>query len=151
MVLAVALAAACSSSSSQQQQPGQKLELVDAPATQGDVAPLIAKEVARAEHDGRKLVVYVGAAWCEPCRDFHAAAEAGRLDAKFGDLRMLVFDEDRDGPQLVSAGYEYRMIPMFAVPKPDGTATGRHIEGSVKGADAAQEISPRLAALVAGS
>ena len=63
-------------------------------------------------------------------------------------MRLLVFDADRDHDALVRAGYDSEMIPLFAVPAADGRATGRHIEGSVKGEAAVGEITPRLRALL---
>ena len=148
VVLVLALAAC---QSSQAPPPAQlKLELVDAPATPpgGTAATWIASEVTRAQHDGKQLVVYVGASWCEPCQQFHAAAAAGKLDQAFPTLRVLVFDNDRDSEALESASYHSQLIPLFALPKPDGTASGKQIEGSVKGADAVKQISPRLEALL---
>lgn len=125
------------------------LELVDArPAVGEDVAPLIARELARAQRDHRRFLVYLGASWCEPCVRFHDAAAAGQLNATFGDVRMLVFDADRDGDALQRAGYRYRLIPLFAIPNADGSASGRQIEGSIKGAAAIDNIAPRLRDLV---
>ena len=128
----------------------QHIEMIDAPAT-ADVAPLIANEIARATRDNRRLLVYVGASWCEPCRHFHDAAAAGKLDAEFGTVRLLVFDEDRDEPALARAHYKHELIPLFALPSADGTGTGKQIEGSIKGADAVAQISPRLHALLDGA
>ena len=127
----------------------QHIEMIDAPAA-ADVAPLIANEIARATRDNRQLLVYVGASWCEPCRHFHDAAAAGKLDAEFGALRLFVFDEDRDEPALSRANYKHQLIPLFALPNADGTGSGKQIEGSIKGADAVAQISPRLRALLAG-
>jgi thiol:disulfide interchange protein len=142
-LVALALLAACQKS----EPPHGKLELVDAQGS-AELAPVIATEVARAQHDGKRLLVYLGASWCEPCTHFHDAAAAGQLDAAFGDLRLLVFDADRDNDALERAGYTYQMIPLFALPKPDGRSSGKQIEGSIKGADAVQQIAPRLRALV---
>ena len=125
----------------------QKVELVDAAATT-DLAAIVAPEVARAERDHKHLVVYVGASWCEPCRRFHTAAERGELDAGFGDARFLVFDKDRDGDALEAAGYRSKFIPLFAIPNRDGTASGRYIEGSIKGDGAVAQIGPRLRELI---
>lgn len=124
-----------------------KLELVAAPQV-AEVAPLIARELAAARAQGRQLVVYVGASWCEPCTRFHEAAAAGALDATFPRLRLLVFDFDRDHEALDRAGYTSELIPLFVVPGDDGRATGRHIEGGVKGDSAVGEITPRLRALL---
>jgi hypothetical protein len=114
----------------------------------GDVAPLVTAEQTRARRDGRQLLVYVGAKWCEPCQRFHHAAEAGKLDASFGRLRLLEFDLDRDSERLAVAGYVSRFIPLIAAPGADGRASGRQMEGSVKGDGAVAEIVPRLGALL---
>ncbi len=123
-----------------------KLELVDAPA--GDVAAFVAPQLAAARAAGKHLLVYVGASWCEPCNRFHAAAAQGQLDAEFGNLTLLVFDKDRDDDALTRAGYTSKLIPLFAIPRDDGTASGHQIEGSIKGAQAIAQIAPRLHALV---
>ena len=144
--------AACQSSDRAPPPPAPtKLELVDAPATPAGSTSRrsIAQEYARAEHDGKRLVVYIGATWCEPCQQFHAAAAAGKLDAVFGSsLRLLVFDNDRDAEALDAAGYRSQLIPLFVLPRPDGRSSGKQIEGSIKGADAVKQISPRLEALL---
>ena len=74
---------------------------------------------------------------------------AGQLDANFGQLRLLVFDLDRDNAALAEAGYLPKLIPLFAVPKPDGTGSGRQIEGGIKGEGAVAQITPRLQQLLA--
>jgi thiol-disulfide isomerase/thioredoxin len=143
VVIAIALGACQGGAASV---PG-KLELVDAPVAT-ELPPLVARELADARAHGRRLLVYVGASWCEPCRHFHEAAAAGKLDAAFPRVRLLVFDADRDHDALARAGYDSAMIPLFAVPADDGRATGRHIEGSIKGDGAVAEITPRLRALL---
>ena len=151
LAIAFALAACQSGSNQATPPPAAKLELVDAPPTPAgsNAAAAIANEVVRAQHDGKQLVVYVGATWCEPCQQFHAAAAAGKLDQAFPKLRLLVFDNDRDGDALEKAGYHSKLIPLFVLPNADGTSSGKQIEGSVKGADAVKQISPRLEALLA--
>lgn len=118
------------------------------PAPQGDVAEVVRSELAHARSDGRRLLVYVGATWCEPCRRFHEAASAGQLDSQLGTLRLLEFDFDRDEARLREAGYVSNYIPLFAVPAADGRASGKMIQGSVKGDRAVAQIMPRLEALL---
>lgn len=127
--------------------PVPRLEIESAVAGE-DAAALIHDASARAEQDHRRLLVYVGAKWCEPCRRFHEAAERGELGGRFGELRLYEFDLDRDAPRLARAGYNPRLIPLFALPAADGRASGRQIEGSIKGDGAVANISPRLAALL---
>jgi thiol-disulfide isomerase/thioredoxin len=127
--------------------PARKLELVPA-APQGDVATLVKGELATSARTGRRLLVYVGATWCEPCQRFHHAAEAGELDKQFPNLRILAFDLDRDNERLATAGYVSQYIPLFALPGPDGRASARKVEGAVKGDSALAAIAPRLQALL---
>lgn len=144
--LLVAVLVACQGGSPAAQSHG-KLELIDAPPT-SDVAAYLAPLVARAQLDHKKLVVYVGATWCEPCQHFHDAAAANQLDDQFGDLRIVVFDADRDEPALVAAGYRSSMLPLFALPATDGRANGKQFEGSIKGTGAVAQIAPNLRQLV---
>jgi thiol-disulfide isomerase/thioredoxin len=126
-----------------------RVELLEAPASK-DVAQLVSAQLQAAARDHKQLVVYVGATWCEPCRRFHEAAAAGQLDDSFGQLRLLEFDADRDGDALEKAGYGSQMIPLFALPKADGTSSGKQIEGSIKGDGAVANITPRLRSLLDG-
>lgn len=119
-----------------------------APPT-GDVEPIVRDALTRAAAEKRRLVVYVGARWCEPCRRFHAAAAQGQLDATFPDLTLLEFDLDRDGERLASAGYVSKYIPLFALPNTDGTSSGKQVEGGIKGEGAVAFITPRLQQLLA--
>ena len=123
------------------------VELIPAPP--GDVAEIVksARAAAKAKH--RALMVYIGAVWCEPCQHFHHAAELGQLDAKFPNLTLLVFDLDADGQRLRRAQYAPGYVPYFGVPGDDGHATSNAMEGSIKGEGAVENISPRLAELVA--
>jgi hypothetical protein len=122
--------------------------VTSAPA-EGDVEPIVREELARAAVDRRRLVVYVGASWCEPCQRFHGAAESGQLDATFSDLTLLEFDLDRDGKRLASAGYTSKYIPLFALPSADGRSSGKQVEGGIKGEGAVAYITPKLLALLA--
>jgi thiol-disulfide isomerase/thioredoxin len=125
----------------------KKIEWVSAPS--GAVAPLVKREEARAQRDGRRVLVYVGATWCEPCRRFHDAVKSGQLDEQFGQLRFIEFDLDRDNERLAEAGYLPKMIPLFAVPDAEGLATPHQMEGSIKGSGAVAQMAPRLHALLA--
>jgi hypothetical protein len=125
---------------------GPLIEWVAAP--DGDVADLVMHEAERSKRDGRALLVYVGATWCEPCQRFHKAADNGEITATLPRLRMLEFDLDRDAARLEAAGYGSKMIPLFAVPGADGRATSARMEGSIKGEGAVANIVPRLRALL---
>jgi hypothetical protein len=119
------------------------------PAPEGDLPPIVAAFAARARAEGRTPLVYVGATWCEPCQYFHAAAERGALDGELPPLALLELDRDRDGERIDAAGYGSRMIPLFAIPGPDGRGSGAQIEGSIHGPGSPMQIVPRLLALIA--
>jgi len=125
----------------------QHVELVE-PAAVDDVAALVRAETERAQRAGKRLLVYVGASWCEPCRRFHDAAAAGQLDDTLGSVRLLELDYDRHLDALHRAGYRSELIPLFALPNPDGTSSGKQIEGSIKGDGAVAQITPRLRQLL---
>lgn len=96
---------------------------------------LIRTERLRAKREGRVLIVYVGATWCAPCRQFKEAVAAGRLDEQLAGVTLLAFDADRDAERLASAGYTFRFIPAVALPGSDGRASqSRQAEGHGGGA-----------------
>jgi thiol-disulfide isomerase/thioredoxin len=141
--------AACDNEPAPKPEPGpSNVEIVAAPAGSEEATAVIQRETARARKDGRDLVVYVGAEWCEPCKRFHAAAAAGQLDKDFPTLRLLEFDHDRDETRLARAGCKSELIPLFALPGDQGRCSSRRLEGSIKGPGAVDEIKPRLASIL---
>lgn len=125
---------------------GPKLVFVKAP--EGDVVAAVKSAQADATAAGQRLVIYVGAPWCEPCKHFHEAVDSGKLDAKLPRIRLLEFDLDLDETRLAQAGYVTKYIPLFALAGPDGRSNGKQIAGSIKGEGAADEITPRLLQLL---
>jgi thiol-disulfide isomerase/thioredoxin len=126
--------------------PSGKLRVVLAP--EGSVESIVRDALAAARVEGRTLVVYVGATWCEPCQHFHHAAERGALDAAFPRMTLLEFDLDRDRERLATAGYVSKYIPLFALPGPDGAASGKQVEGGIKGDGDVGYISGRLTEMI---
>jgi hypothetical protein len=115
------------------------------------IAPFVAEELRRGKQTHRGVLVYVGATWCEPCQGFHHAVEQGELDELLDGVRLVEFDLDQDRDALDRAGYLSRMIPLFALPKVDGTSSEHRIEGSVKGPAAVeQNLMPRLRGFLKG-
>jgi hypothetical protein len=121
------------------------------PGQAGAIEPWVQEQVELADAAHLRVLVYVGATWCEPCQHFHQAVERGELNGPLNGLRFLEFDQDRDAGALKVAGYLYQYIPVIALPDPDGRNHGRMISGSIKGPRAVQEnLVPRLQALLAG-
>jgi len=124
-----------------------RIEWIKAPPGE-DAATVVKRELERAHADKKRLLVYVGATWCEPCKRFHDAAESGQLDGAFPNLRLVEFDLDADGDRLARANYVSKMIPLFAIPTENGTGSGKQIEGSVKGEAAVMNLRTRLQPLL---
>ena len=122
-------------------------EFVAAEAGPVDVVVTAAAQAARKQ--SRRLMVYVGATWCEPCQAFHDAIERGELDDVLAGVRFVEFDSDHDGERLRAAGYDGRYIPRFVVPGPDGRGGPRRLEGGIKGAGAVDHIMRRLGPMLA--
>jgi len=122
------------------------------PGAPGAIEPWVQEQVELADAAHLRVLVYVGAAWCEPCQRFHQAVEHGELNGTLDGLRFLEFDQDRDASALRVAGYVYQYIPVLALPDPDGRNHGRMMAGSIKGPGAVQQdLVPRLQALLSGS
>jgi len=128
-----------------QDEPSQA-ELVS--AKPGPVPALVLEALTQARSERRRLVVYVGASWCEPCEHFQEAVRTNALPPQFRDLRFLKFDNDIDEERLAAAGYGGQMIPRFVLPGSEGLAGNRRFEGSVKGPEAIANIVPKLEALL---
>lgn len=126
--------------------PQGPVELLD--PKPGDVKDVVRAALVDAAARNRRLVVYVGASWCEPCERFREAAKKGELDAGFPGLSLLVFDADSDRKRLAAAGYASQYIPLLVLPKDDGAASEFRMEGGSKGTGAVASMAPRLTALL---
>jgi thiol:disulfide interchange protein len=149
LALALALALAAISCKPPQPAPPAPPQLLAGPNLEPDLAPAIARERAAAIANHARLLVYVGASWCEPCRRFHDALASGQLDSALRGVRFLEFDHDQAKDALARAGYHSQLIPLFALPRADGTASEQRMEGSIKGESAvAANLLPRLRELL---
>lgn len=120
------------------------------PAGAGELDTVVRQALTAATAEQRRLMVYVGATWCEPCQAFHHAVERGELDDALAGVRFLELDSDHDGGRLQAAGYGGRLIPRFVVPLTDGRGSEDRIEGGIKGDGAVAHIMRRLGPLLAG-
>ena len=124
--------------------PSGDVEIVDAPAGTADIAALVRVQLVPLAAVHRRLVVYVGATWCEPCQQIHAAIASHQLDGEFPDLTLLEFDLDRDEAALERAGYTSPLIPLFALPAGDGRAGLRREFGGRKDIDNVPLLTAKL-------
>jgi hypothetical protein len=113
------------------------------PAADSDALSAIRAARLAARADGRVLVVYVGATWCEPCKRFKAELASGRLDERLAKVTLLVFDADRDVDRLGAGDYHFRYVPFVALPGVDGRPTDT-AQATGKGVDAWRELLAKL-------
>lgn len=112
----------------------------------------VEQQLELGKKQNQRVLVYVGATWCEPCRQFHDAVEHGELDTPLAGLRFAEFDLDRDRSELAAAGYGSEFIPLLAIPSADGRCSPARIEGSIKGPTSVrQNLLPRLLTLLNGT
>lgn len=121
-----------------------RLEVVTASAD-SDALSLVRTERLEAKADGRVLVVYVSATWCEPCKKLKEEIAAGRLDDRLGRTTLLAFDADKDLDRLASAGYSFQFVPFVALPGPDGRPKDTQ-QATGKGGTAWRELLGKLEA-----
>ncbi len=108
-----------------------KPELTQRTVPQTPLEQFVQQQLEEGDAAGVRVIVYVGAKWCEPCQRFHEMLVAGELDEALAGTRFLEFDVDRDRDELRAAGYGSKYIPLFSVPDPDGRAGSHRVEGSV--------------------
>jgi len=108
-----------------------------------DALSLVRTKRLEAKAEGRVLVVYVSAKWCEPCRRLKGELESGRLDERLGAVTLLAFDADQDGDRLAAAGYSYRFVPFVALAGADGHPVDS-VQATGKGGDAWRELLGKL-------
>jgi hypothetical protein len=131
--------------------PASRPVFLRGPTGGNPIAPFVAEQLKQGKETRHGILVYVGATWCEPCQRFHEAVQHGDFDELLSGVRLVEFDLDEDRDALTKAGYVSQLIPLFALPKDDGTASEQHIEGSIKGPSAvAQNLMPRLRAFLRG-
>src|SRR5215216_4838017 len=76
---------------------------LSAPATKSPLEQFVQQHVEEADASGARVLVYVGATWCEPCQRFHKALESGQLDEDLAGTKFIEFDSDRDAAELRAA------------------------------------------------
>lgn len=114
----------------------------------GDPRSIVLAARDKAEAEGRILMIYVGAPWCEPCTRFHDALVAGKLDDELAGLRFLEIDHDANLEMLRALRCNSKMIPLFSVPDAVGFCSGVRVEGGIKGEGAVPDLVPQIRALV---
>ncbi len=135
-------------STSDKARPLSGVRFVAVPSGTRSAKKFITATRERMEQEGRQTVVYVGAPWCAPCVLFADAVKAGKLNQRFPKLNLVKFDYDRHRAILEPAGYLSNYVPLFALPKPDGSSSERRFMGASRGQGGLRSIVTRLKRLL---
>jgi hypothetical protein len=123
-------------------------ELRRVPSDVADPRAYLQRELEAARSDGRSVLVYVGASWCEPCTRFHDALASGALDSELRGARMLELDHDVHERFLRETECGSKMIPLFAKVTEQGTCSSARWEGGIKGEGAVGYLLPKVKELL---
>lgn len=119
--------------------------------SQGALQELVKAEVGKAAAKAQRPVVYLGAAWCDPC----VALKKHRHDPLMTDAMRgaYVIEIDLDDWKLEdmkALGFRTGVVPIFHAVNSEGRATGPAVDGSSWGANVPASMAPPLKKFFAG-
>ena len=117
---------------------------------EGDLPDELASGAAVAAREGNQAVLYVGATWCGPCKEYKAALTAPRLKAAHAGVRILEADLDADGAALEALGVEVQGVPHWQTLDLDGKPVEHAIDGGAWGENTPENMAPVLTAFFKG-
>jgi TPR repeat protein len=114
------------------------------------LAQKIKTEIAGSASSDSKVVVYVGATWCKPCRAFQRYRNDPRVvEALRGAVIIELDMDDWTTTDFKSLGYDVVGVPVFIAVDHDGRAKGPSITSSVWGDDVPENMAPPLLRFIA--
>ena len=89
-------------------------------------------------------VVYIGATWCGPCKQYKAALSDPRMVEAHTGAHIIELDADKHTKALKALQIQPRGVPHWEMVNQDATPIGRTIDGSHWEANTPQEMAPAL-------
>lgn len=118
--------------------------LVTLEPKQGQLAPLLQREVSNAGRMGKAPFVQLTAEWCGPCKALRASMGDPLMQDAFQDTYIILLDMDAWKPQLKPAGLDSNFVPIFFALTPAARPTGKNINGGAWGEDIPRNMAPPL-------
>ncbi|MFO0762361.1 MAG: thioredoxin family protein [Byssovorax sp.] len=126
--------------------PVRPFTLVELAPTQGDLTPLVAEQVERAQALGRRPFVEFYADWCGPCQTLHRSMDDPRMIDAFRGTWIVRLNVDDWKDKLPGTGFVPREIPVYYAVNAEGRPTGRSLLGTAWARAAPEGMAPRLKA-----
>lgn len=89
-------------------------------------------------------VVYIGATWCGPCKQYKAALSDPRMIEAHTGAHIIELDADKHTKTLTELGIRPAGVPHWEMVDKTANPTGRTIDGSHWQANTPQEMAPAL-------
>jgi len=158
-VLLVVALFACSKSEPKEQQPpaAARAKATTAPSsgavgwTEADPTKSLETQLAEqtkiALAAGVKPHAYLHADWCGPCVEIEKTRGTPKMADAFSGTHIIAIDVDRvPEAQIVAAGMELKVLPIFYRLDDKGHATGSSIDGGAWGENIPDNMAPPLKA-----
>jgi len=110
-------------------------------STKTDDAAVVRKAVADATG---VPVVYIGAVWCGPCKQYKAALTDPRMIEAHTGAHIIELDADKHTKSLGELGIRPMGVPHWEMVDKTGTPVGRTIDGSHWEANTPENMAPAL-------
>lgn len=89
-------------------------------------------------------VVYIGATWCGPCKQYKAALSDERMVKAHAGAHIVELDADKHAKALQELGIQPAGVPHWEMVDPKGVPIGRAIDGSHWDGNTPEAMAPAL-------
>ena len=125
-------------------EPPRNFSVVEPVLAEGDLAPILKAEAAKAHAMGRKPFVELEASWCGPCKALKRSLDDPLMQQAFSGTYIIQIDVDQWESQLRSAGFTIESFPVFHEINSEGKPTGRSIDGGAWEENIPANMAPPL-------
>jgi hypothetical protein len=120
------------------------------PKAGGSLGKVLKEQIAKKPSGSLKPVVYVGAAWCGPCKAIKQyKGDAKMSDALAGAYIVEVDLDDWNTADFAGLGYNVTSVPVFIAVDDNAKAIGPSIDGGAWGDNIPANMAPPLKKFVA--
>ena len=127
-----------------------QIELVDVSTNVASLSGELARQMRIARQDGSRLLLWVSAPDCAPCKGVASALSDRRLQRALERTRVVRVNRDEFAPELDAIGIPYQAIPGFALLDAEIRPVD-YLDGGEWDEDVPHNIAPVLAGFMRGN